>query len=213
MTAPSYAAGRTDLPLLEKTIGEALRDTAAAHADSEALVDVGSGRRWTWAELDAAVDDLARSLLAAGLRQGDRVGIWAPNSADWTLTQFATARIGVVLVTVNPAYRTSELQFVLRQSGCRWLVAAPSFKTSDYRAMVAEVRDECPALERVVFFGDDDWTALLGGADADLAPREQALAATDPVNLQYTSGTTGFPKGATLSHRNILNNGYFVGVL
>ena len=162
--AVSYAAGPTDVPLLEETIGAALRRRAGEDGDREALVDVPSGRRWTWAELDAAVDDLARALLDAGLAPGDRLGIWSPNSAEWTLTQFATARVGVVLVTINPAYRTSELEYVLQQSGCRWLVAAPSFRTSDYRAMVGEVRDRCPALERVVFLGDDDWTALAAAA-------------------------------------------------
>ncbi len=208
MSEPSYAAGPTDVALLEETVGAVLRRTASEHPDGEALVDVPSGRRWTWAQLDAAVDDLARALLDAGLQPGDRVGIWAPNTAEWTLTQFATARVGVVLVTVNPAYRTSELQYVLQQSGCRWLVAAPSFRTSDYRAMVAEVRGACPALERVVFLGDDDWQQLAAGGTASL---DLVLSPTDPVNIQYTSGTTGFPKGATLSHRNILNNGYFVG--
>ena len=168
MPVPSYAAGPVDVPLLEETIGATLRRTAAEHADAEALVDLISGARWTWSQLDAAVDDLARALLDAGLRQGDRLGVWAPSSADWTLTQFATARVGVVLVTINPAYRTSELTFVLQQSGCRWLVAAPSFKTSDYRAMAEQVRGACPALERVVFFGDDDWQALLAGGSASL---------------------------------------------
>jgi len=218
--ALSYAAGSTDVPLLEETIGAALRRTATASGEREALVDLVRGRRWTWAELDAAVDALAAALLDAGLARGDRLGIWAPNEAEWTLTQLATARIGVVLVTINPAYRTSELQFVLAQSGCRWLVAAPEFKTSDYRAMVEQVRGDCPALERVVFLGDEDWARLAAGGTAQLAEREGQLAereaqlsADDPINLQYTSGTTGFPKGATLSHRNILNNGYFVGQL
>ena len=209
----SFSAGPTDVPLLEETIGAALRRTAAEHAASEALVEVQTGRRWTWAQLDAAVDELARGLLASGLEVGDRLGIWAPNSADWTLTQLATARIGVILVTINPAYRTSELEFVLRQSGCRWLVAAPSFKTSDYRAMVGEVRGSCPALERVVFLGDEDWAALSAGGSGDLEDRERAVVNTHAINIQYTSGTTGFPKGATLSHRNILNNGFFVGQL
>jgi fatty-acyl-CoA synthase len=209
----SYAAGSADVPLLEETLGAALRRTAAAHADREALVDLVRDRRWTWAELDAAVDALAAALLDAGLAKGDRLGIWAPNEAEWTVTQLATARIGVVLVTVNPAYRSSELQFVLAQSGCRWLVAAPRFKSSDYRAMVQEVRGDCPLLERVVFFGDDDWAALAAGGTAELSGREAELSAHDPINIQYTSGTTGFPKGATLSHRNILNNGFFVGEL
>jgi len=211
--ALSYAAGSTDVPLIEETIGAALRRTAAGHADREALVDLVRGRRWTWAELDAAVDGLAAALLDAGLVKGDRLGIWAPNEAEWTLTQLATARIGVVLVTINPAYRTSELQYVLAQSGCRWLVAAPRFKTSDYRAMVEQVRGDCPALERVVFLGDDDWAELAAGGTSELAGREAQLSAHDPINIQYTSGTTGFPKGATLSHRNILNNGLFVGQL
>ncbi|MCW2622691.1 MAG: AMP-dependent synthetase and ligase, partial [Frankiales bacterium] len=211
--APSYASGTSEVPLLGDTVGGALRRTAVRYGDREALVDLTSGRRWTWGEFDADVDALARAFVAAGLAKGDRVGIWAPNEAAWTLTQFATARAGIVLVTVNPAYRTSELQYVLAQSGCRWLVAAPSFKTSDYRAMVAEVRDACPALERAVFFGDDDWAALTAGGAADLATREAALSFDDPINIQYTSGTTGFPKGATLSHHNILNNGFFVGEL
>jgi fatty-acyl-CoA synthase len=211
--ALSYAAGSTDVPLIEKTIGAALRRTAAAQGDREALVDLVRHRRWSWGELDAAVDALAAALLDAGLVKGDRLGIWAPNEAEWTLTQFATARIGVVLVTINPAYRTSELQFVLAQSGCRWLIAAPRFKTSDYRAMVDEVRGDCPALERVVFFGDDDWAELAAGGTSELDGVEAQLSAHDPINIQYTSGTTGFPKGATLSHCNILNNGFFVGQL
>jgi fatty-acyl-CoA synthase len=212
---PSHTRGRTDLPLLDTTIGADLRRTTARVPDRPALVDVPSGRRWTYAELDAAVDELARALVDAGLEQGDRVGIWAPNVPEWTLLQYATARTGLVLVTVNPAYRTGELAYVLRQSGCRWLVAAPAFRSSDYRAMVAEVRGDCPALERALFLGDADWDALLATGrrlgPAALQEREQALSPDDPICIQYTSGTTGFPKGATLSHRNILNNGWFVG--
>ena len=212
---PSYARGRTDLPLLDTTIGADLRRTTARVPDRPALVDVPSGRRWTYAEFDAAVDELARALVHAGLDQGDRVGIWAPNVPEWTLLQYATARTGLVLVTVNPAYRTGELAYVLQQSGCRWLVAAPAFRSSDYRAMVAEVRGDCPALERALFLGDADWDALLAAArrlgPAALQEREQALSPDDPICIQYTSGTTGFPKGATLSHRNLLNNGWFVG--
>ena len=212
---PSHARGRTDLPLLDTTIGADLRRTTARVPDRPALVDVPSGRRWSYAELDAAVDELARALVDAGLEQGDRVGIWAPNVPEWTLLQYATARTGLVLVTVNPAYRTGELTYVLQQSGCRWLVAAPAFRSSDYRAMVAEVRGDCPALERAVFLGDADWDALLAAGrrlgPAVLQEREQALSPDDPICIQYTSGTTGFPKGATLSHRNLLNNGWFVG--
>jgi fatty-acyl-CoA synthase len=211
----SYARGRTDGPMRTTTIGEDLRRTAARVPDRPALVDVPSGRRWTYAQFDAAVDELARALLDAGLQAGDRVGIWAPNRPEWTLVQYATARTGAVLVTVNPAYRSSELEYVLRQSGCRWIVASPVLKTSDYRAMVAEVRDACPQLERALFFGDPEWNALLArgrelGDDA-LREREHTLTPDDPICIQYTSGTTGFPKGATLSHRNILNNGWFVG--
>jgi fatty-acyl-CoA synthase len=146
---------------------------------------------------------------------GDRVGIWSPNCAEWTLVQYATAKLGVILVNINPAYRTSELEYALRQSGCRMLIAAPAFKTSDYRAMVAEVRGGLDALEQVVFLDGEDWEALLAGAAAvgedEVRARSASLDASDPINIQYTSGTTGFPKGATLTHRNILNNGFFVG--
>ena len=208
----SYARGATEPALLEETIGANLERTVRAHPDREALVEVATGRRWTWAELDRDVDALARGLLGAGLQVGERVGIWAPNSAEWTLVQYATAKAGIVLVNVNPAYRTHELSYAVNQSGLRVLVAAPSFRTSDYRAMVEEVRDQCPALERVVHLDTDDWAALLEeGRDLPedaLGERMAALSPDDPINIQYTSGTTGFPKGATLSHRNILNNGY-----
>lgn len=212
-TETSYDRGPSDPALLEETIGANFERTVRAHADAEALVEVASGRRWTWAELDAAVDALARGMIGAGLERGDRVGVWAPNCAEWTIAQYATAKIGVVLVNVNPAYRTHELAFAVNQSGMRLLLAASSFKTSDYRGMVAQVRDECPALERAVFVDTDDWDALLAdGADVPtgaVAERMATLEAGDPINIQYTSGTTGRPKGATLSHRNILNNGYF----
>lgn len=212
----SYARGETTPALLEETIGANLSRTAATHADREALVECASGRRWTWAELDRDVDELARGLMGAGIQQGDRVGIWGPNSAKWTLVQFATARIGAILVNVNPAYRTHEFAYVANQSGMRLLVAATSFKTSDYRAMIEETRVDTRALERVVHLDDEEsWAGLLADgrrvtAD-DLAQRAASLDPNDPINIQYTSGTTGFPKGATLSHRNILNNGYLVG--
>jgi fatty-acyl-CoA synthase len=208
----AHAVGETTPPLLDETIGADLERTVAEHGDREALVEVASGRRWTWAELDRDVDELARGLIAAGLERGDRVGIWAPNCAEWTLVQYATAKSGVVLVNVNPAYRTHELAYAVNQSGLRMLVAASSFKTSDYRSMVEEVRENCPSLERVVYLDTDDWQALLdGGAEQPgdaVAARMAQLGPDDPINIQYTSGTTGFPKGATLSHRNILNNGY-----
>ncbi|QBR93508.1 AMP-binding protein [Nocardioides euryhalodurans] len=206
----SYAAGETDTPLLEETIGENLARTVAAHPDREALVEVASGRRWTWSELDAAVDGLAIGLVRAGIGKGDRVGIWSPNCAEWTLTQYATAKIGAVLVNINPAYRTHELSFALRQSGVRLLISATEFKTSDYRAMVEEVREEV-GLEQVLFLGTPEWTDH-NVSDPGVTLAELVtwpLHPDDPINIQYTSGTTGYPKGATLSHRNILNNGYF----
>jgi fatty-acyl-CoA synthase len=149
------------------------------------------------------------------VEHGDRVGIWAPNCAEWVLVQYATAKVGAVLVNVNPAYRTHELAYALRQSGVRLLVSAPAFKTSDYVAMVEAVRGELPGLERTVFLGSDEWAALAGTTvDRDaLRERMASLAFDDPINIQYTSGTTGFPKGATLSHHNILNNGFLVGEL
>jgi fatty-acyl-CoA synthase len=212
----SYAQGETVPALLEETIGTNLARTVSSYADREALVESASGRRWTWAELDADVDAVARGLMGAGIRKGDRVGIWGPNSAEWTLVQFATAKVGAILVNVNPAYRTHEFSYVVNQSGMRLLVAATSFKTSDYRAMVAETAADNPTLGRVVHLDDEEsWAALLADGDdvsaADLAGRSATLEPGDPINIQYTSGTTGFPKGATLSHRNILNNGYLVG--
>ena len=209
----SEARGENTPPLIEETIGANLERIARQHADREALVEVASGRRWTYAELDADVNRVARGLLAAGVAKGDRVGIWSPNCAEWTLVQYATAKIGAILVNVNPAYRTHELAYVLNQSGLRLLVSATDFKTSDYRAMVAEVREHADALDRVVFLGTPDWDELLAAGEDlphDAVPaRMSTLENTDPINIQYTSGTTGFPKGATLSHRNILNNGFF----
>lgn len=208
----SYAQGGTEPALLEETIGANLERTVRARPDREALVEVASGRRWTWAELDRDVDDLARGLIGAGLQAGDRLGIWAPNCAEWTLVQYATAKIGVVLVNVNPAYRTHELSYAVNQSGLRMLVAASSFRTSDYRAMVEEVRGQFPTLERVSYLDTDDWADLVAeGRDLPedaVAERMAGLSPDDPINIQYTSGTTGYPKGATLSHRNILNNGF-----
>jgi fatty-acyl-CoA synthase len=211
----SHAAGPTDVPLLEDTIGANLERTVASFPDREALVACHQRLRYTYAELDAAVDEVARGLIAVGLERGDRLGIWSPNCAEWVLVQFATAKLGVILVNVNPAYQTSELSFALRQSGCRALVAAPEFKGSDFVAMVEEVAPSAPDLERTIFLGSDGWDELLAGAvDVDagrLREASDALECTDPINIQYTSGTTGAPKGATLSHRNILNNGSFVG--
>ncbi|MBO3744847.1 AMP-binding protein [Streptosporangiaceae bacterium NEAU-GS5] len=206
----SYASGASARPLLGETIGENLERTVARVPDREALVDVAAGRRWTYAEFDAAVNEVALGLLALGTSKGERVGIWAPNCAEWVLTQYATAKIGAVLVNVNPAYRTHELDFVLRQSGMRLLISAVEHKGSDYRAMLGDV-----GFEPVIFIGEPGWEELAerGRAADARALRERAatLSFDDPINIQYTSGTTGFPKGATLSHHNILNNGFFVG--
>jgi fatty-acyl-CoA synthase len=217
MTLPSYASGTSRTPLLGETIGENLTRAAVAFGGRDALVDVASGRRWTYGQLETDVDTVARGLLARGVTKGDRVGIWAPNVPDWVLVQYATARIGAILVNINPAYRTHELAYVLRQAGVRTLVSAESFKTSDYRAMVGEIRADCPDLREVVFLGGLDWDTLLADAAEvsaeTLAEAAGQLSPDDPINIQYTSGTTGFPKGATLSHHNILNNGFFVGEL
>jgi fatty-acyl-CoA synthase len=210
VAALSYSSGTGLVPLLGETIGDNLRRTAERHADREALVDVAAGRRWTYREFDASVDEVARGLLARGIAKGDRVGIWAPNCAEWVLTQYATARIGAILVNINPAYRTHELDYVIRQSGLSLLISAVSFKTSDYRAMIAQT-----GFARTLFIGSPDWDQLLRigrAVDPDeLRGRMAELAFDDPINIQYTSGTTGFPKGATLTHHNLLNNGYFVG--
>jgi fatty-acyl-CoA synthase len=214
-TAPSYVSGTSTVPLLGETIGEILERIAATYPDREALVDCPRNLRWTYAEFDAAVNALATGLLGLGLSKDERVGIWSPNCAEWTITQFATARIGAVLVTVNPAYRTHELGYALKQSGCSMLVSATAFKTSDYAAMVDQVRGDCPELRDVIFIGSPAWDALAASAADEAALRERAaaLAFDDAINIQYTSGTTGFPKGATLSHHNIANNGFFVGEL
>jgi fatty-acyl-CoA synthase len=210
-------SGPVDDPILEETIGANLARTVAAHGDNEAIVSVHQQVRWTYRELADRIETLARGLLGLGLEQGDRVGLWSPNYAEWTLLQYATAEIGVILVNVNPAYRPYELAYVLDQSGCRLLVAAPSFKTSDYVAMVEEVRDEREELERVIFLWSPEWEALVTNAEGvsagALDERRSTLAVDDPINIQYTSGTTGFPKGATLTHRNILNNGFFAAEL
>jgi fatty-acyl-CoA synthase len=199
--------------LLDETIPANLAATVARHGSNEAIVALHQGIRWTYDEFHTRVRHLAKGLLAGGLQQGDRVGLWSPNHAEWTLTQYATAEIGVILVNLNPAYRTHELAYAVNQSGCRWVIAAPAFKTSNYTEMLAEVSLECPTLERSVFFWSDEWDELAAAnhdvSDADLAERRDRLAPDDPINIQYTSGTTGFPKGATLTHRNILNNGYF----
>ena len=205
---PSYVHGASATPLLGQTIGENLDRAVERYGDREALVSCHQDVRYTYAELGEAVDRLARNLLASGLEPGDRLGIWSPNRAEWVLVQYATAKAGIVLVNVNPSYRTSELEYALRQSGCRALIAAPAFKTSDYAAMIEEVRGDAARARA----GRALRVARVGRArgrrraDAELPPCQF----DDAINIQYTSGTTGFPKGATLSHANILNNGYFV---
>ncbi|MFQ6328127.1 AMP-binding protein [Nocardia sp. CWNU-33] len=212
---PSYASGISDTPLLGDTIGADFDRTVAAHPDREALVDYVSGRRWTYRLLADAIDTLATGLAARGIGKGDRVGIWAPNCPEWFMVQYATAKLGAILVNINPAYRTSELEYVLHQAGVRMLIAARAFKSSDYVAMIEQVRPKCEGLEQVLVFGMPEWDALVqGDIDVDgLARIAATLSTDDPINIQYTSGTTGFPKGATLSHHNILNNGYSVGEL
>lgn len=215
--ALAHDAGPTDVPLIHETIGENLARTVAQNPDGEALVVPYQNVRLTYQELAAEVDRVARGLMAIGLDRGDRIGIWSPNNAEWVLVQYATARMGAILVNINPAYRTSELEYALNQSGCRFLVSAPEFLSSDYRAMVAEVAPQVPSLERTLFLESTDWDELLSGSDAVSPVELDELAASlqpdDPINIQYTSGTTGFPKGATLSHVNILNNGFFTGEL
>jgi fatty-acyl-CoA synthase len=205
----------SDVPLLGETIGANLERTVARFGDRDAVVSCHQGVRMSYADFDAAVDRVASGLLAAGLQKGDRVGMWSPNCAEWVIVQFATAKAGVILVNINPAYRTHEVEYALRQSSVKLLVSARAFKTSDYRAMIDEVRGGLPALQAVVYLDSPEWDDLAATpVDADAVRSRQAdLAFDDPINIQYTSGTTGFPKGATLSHHNILNNGYFVAEL
>ena len=206
----SYIHGPSLTPLIGETIGANFDRIVASDPEREALVVRDQDVRWTYAELGARVDRLARAFVATGLRPGDRMGIWAPNCAEWVLVQYASAKAGVILVNINPAYRTSELEFVLNQSGCRVLVSARAFKSSDYVSMVEEVAPGCDALERTVFLDSADWEELLAAGDGELS-LPAGLQFDDAINIQYTSGTTGFPKGATLTHHNILNNGFFIG--
>ncbi|MXX45463.1 MAG: AMP-binding protein [Acidimicrobiia bacterium] len=211
----AYSRGDTATPLLEETIGRNLESMVARFPDRDALVSIHQGIRQTYSEFNRSVDRLAMGLLRLGLQVGDRVGIWSPNCAEWVWLQYATAKVGVILVNINPAYRTYEVRYALAQSGCRALVSAQRYLSSDYRAMVSEVRDQLDGLERVIFLDTPEWRALMepcdDGMEDALAERAAGLHHDDPINIQYTSGTTGFPKGATLSHSNILNNAFFVG--
>jgi fatty-acyl-CoA synthase len=208
----SYAHGSTDVPLLAETIGENLRRTVARFSEREALVVRHQDYHATYRELWQQVDLAARAFMARGVRKGDRVGIWAPNRYEWVVTQFATARIGAILVTINPAYKATELEYALRKAGVSVLVMARGFRQSDYVAMLEEVRDGCPELRSAIVL-DDHWDEFVGEgtrvSDEELTTREATLQFDDPINIQYTSGTTGSPKGALLSHHNILNNGRF----
>lgn len=234
MSAPlSYRAGPTDVPLLEKTIGEYLHAMARRFPDRPAVVVRHQQIRWNWQEYVRQIDRLARGLLAIGIRPGDRVGIWSPNNIEWCLVQFATARIGAIMVCINPAYRQEELAFAINNVGCRALICASRFKGSDYLAMLTALAPELasakpgalkavalPTLSWVVRLGEAKSPGMLNfgdlqtlGDEADPEPLMRVAAglrASDPINIQFTSGTTGSPKGATLSHHNILNNGMLV---
>jgi len=222
----SYSNAPSDRPLLEDTIGDHFEMTVARFPERDALIEVATGRQWNYRQLNSAVDTLALGLLALGIERGDRVGIWSPNCAEWTVVQYATAKVGAVLVNVNPAFRTGELEYVVRQCGMRMLICAPSDKNSQYTDMARQARADCSELRELVFIGtaadpdqagEFDFVQVLdAGRDVsplDLRDRMDDLTVNDPINLQYTSGTTGFPKGATLTHRNILNNGFFIGEL
>ncbi|HEX9291777.1 MAG TPA: AMP-binding protein [Anaeromyxobacteraceae bacterium] len=214
MPAPSYVHGTSDVPLLGETIGENLRRTVERFPDRDALVVPYQGYRATYRELWEQTGLVARGLLARGVKKGDRVGIWSPNRFEWVVTQYATARIGAVLVNVNPAYRTHELEHVLKQSGTSLLVIAKGFRQASYVEMVREAVQRCPEHRQTLVL-DEEWAGLVEegrlAGEGELAERERTLDPDDPINIQYTSGTTGFPKGATLSHHNILNNGFFIG--
>ena len=234
----AYTAGDTDVPLLEETIGQNFERIVARFPFHDALIEAApvpgaDARRWSYTKMNDDVDRLARALLALGIAKGDRVGIWSPNCAEWTLLQYATAKAGAILVNVNPAYRSHELEFVVKQNGMRMLVTAPSDRNSDYVGMARQVLAASPDLRELVFLPDAGMEGLDGGipqSDAELTyaellkraddvghsglkARMAELGPHDPINLQYTSGTTGFPKGATLTHHNILNNGYSIGEL
>ncbi len=210
----SYVHGASDVPLLGEPIFQNLRRTASRFGDREALVVPYQGYRATYRELVEQCEEVARGLMARGVKKGDRVGIWSPNRYEWVITQYATAAMGAILVNINPAYRTSELEYALNQSGISLLILAAAFRQADYRAMLAEVKGRCPELREALVL-EDGWEALkrdgAGVSDAELHAVEATLQFDDPINIQYTSGTTGFPKGATLTHHNILNNGFFIG--
>jgi fatty-acyl-CoA synthase len=210
----SYEHGVSEVSLLGETIFQNLRRTAARYGENEALVAAQLGHRLTYGELVAECEVVARGLMARGVKKGDRVGIWSPNRYEWVVIQYATAAMGAILVNINPAYRTSELEYALNQSGISFLILAAAFRQADYAAMLAEVKGNCPDLREALVL-EDGWEALKRDSaktsEAELHAVEASLQFDDPINIQYTSGTTGFPKGATLTHHNILNNGFFIG--
>lgn len=214
MQTLSYSHGTSTTPLRGETIGQSLKNTVERYGDREALVMTSQNYRATYRELWQQTEALAKSLLAFGIEKGDRVGIWSPNRYEWVLVQFATARVGAILVNVNPAYKVNDLQYALRQSKIKLLIAAPSFRSTNYVQMLEEIRPTCEYPTQTVIL-DHDWEAFLKAGESisttALETREQTLQFDDPINIQYTSGTTGSPKGATLSHHNILNNGFFIG--
>ena len=214
-TQLSYVHGDSSIPLLGETIGENLKKTVERFPKNDALICSHQNYRATYEEFYEQTSQVAKAILHLGAKPGDRVGIWSPNRYEWVLLQYATARIGIILVNINPAYRTSELIFVLNQSQIKYMFASLSFKTSNYKKMVDDAREFTSTLVDEVFF-DENWDDFLKGAthisDEELQNYESQIQFDDPINIQYTSGTTGFPKGVTLSHHNILNNGYFIGI-
>ena len=217
MSELSYTRGEATPPLLTVTIGQSLRSTAERFGDNDALVDVPSGRRWTYRQFRDQVRALAAGLARSGLAPGDRVGLWAPNCAEWVLTQYATAELGLILVNLNPAYRQTEIDFALSQSGAHTVIATAEFRGADYAGMLSNSLGSCPEFKSVVLIGSPEWDEICSApTESELSALDTAAATLSPddsINIQYTSGTTGNPKGATLSHRNILNNGFLVGEL